>query len=40
MRTISFILDFIGIGVLLGLSVICVIGIYFFVKSNDKKDGI
>lgn len=37
MYTISFIFDYIGIEIFLGLSFICIVGIYFFNKSKDVK---
>jgi hypothetical protein len=37
MRTIAFILDNIGIEIFLGLSFICIVGIYFFSKTYTKE---
>jgi len=37
MRTISFIVDSMGVEILLGLSFVCVIGIYLFMKSEKDN---
>jgi len=37
MRTISFIVDSMGVEIFLGLSFVCLIGIYFFIKSEKSN---